>query len=157
MSADDPNQGAAPKAPVWRMRLVAYVAYGVGMALSLTWGISYDLFYDRGLQGEVRLGATAEGSTYVTVRNGGRADWNDVKVEADGAWFVRFDTIQAGAQRDARLREFENAYRLPRPGGVYFFEQVGIPPEPDFAPADLRPSRVRVTCDLGEFAAEVGL
>lgn len=125
------------------------------MAISLFWGLSYDLFYDRGVQGEVRAGATSEGSTYVTVHNFGRTDWHDVKVEADGAWFVRFDAIPAGTHADARLREFQNAYRLPRPTRVFFWEGVAGEPPPDFAPARLRPERVRVTCDLGTFESEL--
>lgn len=134
---------------------MAIVAYGLGMALSLLWGLSYDLFYDHGLQAEVRVGATGEGSTFVSVRNGSDVEWRNVKVEADGTWFVRFESVPPGEQRDARLREFENAYRLPRPERVFFWEQVAGQPEPFHAPAGLRPSVVRVSSDIGEFETRV--
>jgi hypothetical protein len=148
---------AAMLSPTKRIKLGAVVIYLFGASLSIMWGVSYDLFFEAGLRAAVAVGETSEGSTFVTVANNGSVEWTNVKIVADGQWFVRLDSISSGAQTDARLHEFENAYRLPRPHDVFFWEQVGPEPEPIHAPATYRPSRVSVSCDQGVVESRVSL
>lgn len=143
--------------PTQRIKPSAIAVYLLGASLSIAWGISYDLFFEAGLRAEVGIGATSEGSTFVTVANNGPIEWTNVKIVADGQWFVRLDSLAPGAQADARLWEFENAYRLPRPMGVFFWEQVGPEPEPIQAPSDYRPSWVSLSCDQGAIESGVSL
>ena len=140
-----------------RIKIGAVAIYLFVASLSIAWGISYDLVFEAGLRADVGLGATGEGSTFVTVANNGPIEWTNVKIVADGQWYVRLDSISPGAQTDARMREFENAYRLPRPPNVFFWEQVGPEPEPAYAPPNYRPSRVRVSCDQGAVESRVSL
>ena len=148
---------AAMISPTQRIRIGAVAIYLLAASLSIAWGISYDLFFEAGLRAEVGVGATGEGSTFVTVANNGPIEWTNVKIVADGQWFVRLDSISPGAQTDARLHEFENAYRLPRPSNVFFWEQVGPEAEPTRAPANYRPARVSVSCDQGAVESRVSL
>lgn len=153
----DLRQKAAALSRTNRIKLGATAIYLFGASLSIAWGISYDVLVEAGLRADVRLGATGEGSTFVTVANNGPIEWTNVKIVADDQWFIRLETIAAGAQADARLWEFENAYRLPRPSNVFFWEQVGPEPEPIRAPSNYRPSRVSVVCDQGAIESGVSL
>ncbi|MFT6399285.1 MAG: hypothetical protein ACJAYU_004050 [Bradymonadia bacterium] len=145
----------APLSPEKRIKIGAVVVYLLTAFLSLAWGSSYDLFYEVGLRADIGVGQTGEGSTFVTVANNGPIAWTNVRVLVDGQWFVRVDSLPPGAQTDARLREFENAFRLPRPPNVFFWEQVGPEPEPSFAVPNYRPSTVEVRCDQGAVEASV--
>ncbi len=146
-----------PASPYARMRLAAFSVYGFVALVSLLWGLSYDLWLNAEIGADVRLGATREGSTFIAVRNGSGIDWTNVKFSADGAYFFRLESLPAGGQTDARLREFENEYRLPRPNGLFPWESVGIPPESFGAPTDYRPSTITISCDEGEFVSNVAL
>ena len=158
MSSTEPKPAARPddaRTQAGRLRKRAIIAYAIGVALSLVWGLSYDLFLDLGLQADIHAGATSEGTTYLSIHNGSSTDWNDVHVEVDGAWTLRRARIAAGSSEDVRLREFGNVYRIPRPIGVYYWESVGGAPEPDTAPANLRPSVVVLRADRGELTTRV--
>ncbi len=147
----------APVSDEKRIRIGAVVAYFVATLLSVAWGSSYDLFYEAGLRAEVGVGQTGEGSTFVTVANNGPIEWTNVRVLVDDQWFVRVPSLSPGAQTDARLHEFENAFRLPRPPNVFFWEQVGPEPEHSFALPSYRPSVVEVSCDQGVVEESVSL
>lgn len=145
----NPENPKSPLSPEKRIKIGASLAYLFAALLSVGWGASYDLFYEAGLRADIGVGQTGEGSTFVTVANNGPIEWTNVRVLLDDQWFVRVDSLPPGAQTDARLREFENAFRLPRPPNVFFWEQVGPEPEPSFALPGYRPSTVEVRCDQG--------
>lgn len=140
-----------PKAT--RLKRVGVAAYVFATLASVGWGLSYDLFYDHGLGAQLGAGATGEGSTFVTVGNAGGLDWTGVKLVADESFYIRLPDLAAGDRADARMREFGNAYRIPRPRGVFFWEGVGVEPEPDFASSTFTPRRVRLVTEQGEAAA----
>lgn len=127
----------------------------MGAILSLAWGLSFDLFYDHGIGAEIRTGSTGEGSTFLSLRNSGTSSWTNAKVVADDAFFVRVDRLGQGHSTDARLSEFANAYRIPRPLGVYMWEGIGSEPEPAFAAATYRPESVTVIADEGTYRTAV--
>lgn len=148
---DIPTPPVDPKAN--RLKRAGLAAYIVATVASVAWGLSYDLFYDQGLGAQLGAGATGEGSTFVTVGNAGSLDWTGVKLVADESFFIRLPDLAAGDRADARMREFGNAYRIPRPRGVFFWEGVGVEPEPDFASTTFAPRRVRLVTDQGEASA----
>lgn len=154
MNPENPTPSLSPEK---RTKIGAVLIYLFLALLSVAWGSSYDLFYEAGLRADIGVGQTAERTTFVTVANNGPIEWTNVKVVVDGQWFVRVDSLLPGTQTDARLAEFENAFRLPRPANVFFWEQVGPDPEPSFAPADYRPTTVEVRCDQGAVEDSVSL
>lgn len=139
--------GASPYA---RARRGVIVGYAVWCVLSVIWAFSAGLGGGRGLGAAVTLGNTAEGSIILNLRNDGRTDWTDVKVTVDGRFFVRVPTFEARTQQHPQMRELRNAYALPRPLDLFFWESTGAAQPPsDTAPATHRPGQVVIECAEG--------
>lgn len=110
------------------------------------------------LGAHVGAGRTGEGSVYFTVRNGSSFEWTNVRVDADAQWFITRDRVGAGEQFDARMRELENAWRVPRPVGLYFWEVGATDTAPRaFAPAGYAPGTLTIHTDQGTIEHEVTL
>lgn len=137
------------------LRRRAISAYALGAVLSLVWGLSYELFYDKGIGADVRVGATGEGSTFINVHNVGRNAWSQVRIIADDHYFMRQLAVEDGGQVSGQFDDFINAYHIPRPLDVFVWEGVASRHEPETAPADFRPSTIRVETAMGETSVEV--
>lgn len=139
-----------------KLRIRATVAYAIGCLLSVVWGMSADFFLDNELGASASLQATADGNTFLLVANEADFAWQDVRLEVDDRWFYRLPSVPPGGQVDARLADFLNEYTLPRPRGMFYWERVGAPIDPDRAPADLRPNRVVIASRQGEVRILLG-
>ncbi|MCB9530550.1 MAG: hypothetical protein H6700_02160 [Myxococcales bacterium] len=134
----------------------AGAAYALASLISIAWGLSYDLRSKSAIEAQIQIGTTEEGRIYLTVRNYGRADWDDVTVIVDGRYFRRFDRVAAGSQADAPISQFANADQIPRIGGIFFWEQVATTPSPGPPGPRQRPSVVTVRTRQGETTATLG-
>lgn len=158
------SQGAPPTSPpcftlsaattlleappnVRALRTRAAVIYAVGCALSVFWAVSADLFMDNALGATAQVAATDDGTTYLTVRNDADFPWSQVRLEVDGRYFYRLPSVPAGGQIDARVSDFINAYTLPRPTGLFYWERVAERPDPERAPVHHMPRRLVIEAE----------
>lgn len=144
------RMSAIGASPYGRARRAVIVAYAVWCVLSVLWAFSAGFGGGRGLGAAVTLGNTAEGSIIVNLRNDSRTDWTDVKVTVDDRYFVRIPRVEARSQVHPQMREMNNAFALPRPTSLFFWEATGAASAPsDLAPAAHRPEQVMISCAEG--------
>ena len=124
---------------------VYIAAAGASVVLALTGGPHNPL------GANVATHASALGDTYVTVVNGGTTDWNGVEIWADEYVFY-VENVPATQTVSARLVDFTNSSFVPRPSGMYQWEQMTAAEAPSYhAASNYQPRQVRVECDLGTY------
>ena len=129
------------------LRTRAAALYALGCLLSVLWAVSADLFMDNALGATARVDATEEGTTYLTVRNDADFPWQNVRLEVDGRYFYRLPSVPSGGQIDARLSDFLNAYALPRPTGMFYWERVAERPDRTRAAENHTPRRLVIAAE----------
>lgn len=140
-----------------RVRQGLVGTYVVACVLSGLWAFS-GVTGSNELGAHVGTGRTGEGSVYFTVRNGSSFEWTNVRIDADQQWFLTRERVGAGEQMDARMRELQNAWRVPRPIGLYFWEVGATDTAPSrHAPPGYAPETITIRSDQGTIEHAVTL
>lgn len=152
-----PTGTKMPQSRFDRARRVLIGAYAAIALISLLWGLSGGTA-DNELGARVAVGRTGEGTVVISVRNESAFDWHNVRIEADGRFVTQFDRVGVRANVDARVRELDNVYRVPRPAGLFVWEAASSQPPPErTAPESYTPERIRVVATEGEHEIAVAL
>ena len=114
--------------PFWRVKLAAVVLYVSLGAFSLWWG-SGEL-RGGGLQAFVVVEGGARDVPTLAVRNGSRKDWQQVRMELDGAYVYFADSVGAREVIRVRVDRFRSVNAIPRAQGLYAWELAALSPMP---------------------------
>jgi hypothetical protein len=141
--------------PFRTMRIGAISVYAVWAGLSVIWALSGGTSANP-IGAVVRAGHAAEGATYISVRNASSEPWTAARVRLDNQWLLEIGDVAAGASADVQVVNFVNAFALPRPTGLYFWEDGAAPPAPPlYAPATYAPSTIMIETDQGHVETPV--
>jgi hypothetical protein len=137
--------------PFDRLRGATVLAYVIASLVSVTWSIGARADTGR-LDAVLSVGATAQGTVFITLHNDSRVDWTHVEITADDRYYHRIDRVDAGRADDVRIELFRDRFEIPRPPDMFLWEGVGEEGLPEgHAPASYRPARVTLSADQGTF------
>lgn len=135
--------------PFRTMRLGVIGVYVVWAGLSVIWALTGGTAANP-IGAVIGAGRAAEGATYVALRNGSSEPWTSVVVRLDQDWLLEVGEIAPGAAADLQVTRFVNVYALPRPTGLFFWEDGAARRPPALhPPRDFSPATVTVETDQG--------
>lgn len=155
MNAPAPQSKSSPKQHFNRARAGGVAVYVVLSVLSVAFGIRAPTAMNA-LGAEIGVGASNEGSHFVTVANRSHFAWTNARIDIDGRYFIEIGDVPPGDQRAPQLSEFTYAYQVPRAPELFHWESSAEEGFADrLAPSSYAPSNVTLRCDQGMIVEEV--